>query len=180
MSVQSLTNLTNCQIFQVLFELQSTGRSALVTPSQLFQLCILAGLIDPQQQQQQQQQQPRHLAEAETHHQRTALLTVALENHLVSLLTGCIAHWRDGKYGHAGCTLKFLLEWAWASVAALKQRSDTAAVPLFDLGDVEVGEAEKRALMQAAQQVKRNFLVIFFFIDVNEIYCSDPPLEPRV
>ena len=48
-------------------------------------------------------------------------MTVALENHLVGLLTGCVAHWRDGKYAQADCTLKFILDWAWERLTHTKQ-----------------------------------------------------------
>ena len=107
---------------KVLLELLNQGRSGLVEPQHLHQLCTAAGLI---------------LREDGFHHegaggsmlsafsdvreQRAQLLTVALENHLVGLLTGCVAHWRDGKYAQADCTLKFILDWAWERLTHTKQ-----------------------------------------------------------
>ena len=73
---------------KVLLELQSTGREGLVDPQHLYKLCVISGLIsDP----------TIDVDNVNPDGQRSLLLTVALENHLVSLLTGCILHWRDGK-----------------------------------------------------------------------------------
>ena len=81
---------------KVLLELQSTGREGLVEPQHLYKLCVISGLIsDPS----------LDVDNVDFAGQRSLLLTVALENHLVSLLTGCIMHWKDGKN-----TFCFLLE----------------------------------------------------------------------
>ena len=73
---------------KVLLELQSTGREGLVEPLHLYKLCLISGLIsDPS----------LDVDNVLCDDQRSLLLTVALENHLVSLLTGCILHWKDGK-----------------------------------------------------------------------------------
>ena len=73
-----------------MLELQSQGQTALVQPEELFQLCLLSGLIDPV---------ASHLGSPEkvsAAKQRSLILTVALENHLVNLLTSCVSHWLDG------------------------------------------------------------------------------------
>ena len=111
---------------QVLLELLNQGRSGLVEPQHLHQLCTAAGLI--------LREDGYHghheggggassvlSAFADVREQRAQLMTVALENHLVGLLTGCVAHWRDGKYAQADCTLKFILDWAWERLTHTKQ-----------------------------------------------------------
>jgi len=88
----------------VLLELQSQGKDGLVEPQELFQLCLLAGLVEVDQ----DVSEVRvilvstfkciiYVVQIPIVRQRHLLLTVALENHLVSLLKGCILHWKDGE-----------------------------------------------------------------------------------
>lgn len=156
---------------KVLLELQSTGKEGLVEPQHLYKLCVISGLIsDP----------TLDVDNVTPDGQRSLLLTVALENHLVSLLTGCIMHWKDGmsfnftlclfiqnktisnapfldilgKYASSGCTLKSILVWSWDRVSSIKQLIDKVTQPLFDLSCIELNESTKKALMQNLQQLK--------------------------
>ena len=107
---------------QVLLELLNQGRSGLVEPQHLHQLCTAAGLILREDGYHHEGGGGSMLsAFSDVREQRAQLLTVALENHLVGLLTGCVAHWRDGKYAQADCTLKFILDWAWERLTHTKQ-----------------------------------------------------------
>ncbi len=80
-------------------ELQFQGRTGLVEPQELYQLCLLAGLVEPvsaaSSAASASDQAQLQLLTADQ--QRSAVLTAALENHLVSMVTGCIMHWKDGE-----------------------------------------------------------------------------------
>ena len=71
---------------QVLHELGSRGVTELVAPEKLFQLCSIAQLTSPDA-----------AAAADASAKREALLTVALEHHMVSFLNDCVVHWFDGE-----------------------------------------------------------------------------------
>ena len=139
---------------KVLLELQTRGRSNLVKPDHLFQLCTIAGLVG--------NETVASISKENTiDDQRSALLTVALEHHLVNFLIGCVTQWSDGKYSYAGCTLKFLLEWAWTSVSSMKQNViNKLTIPLFDWSCEEVNESTKKSLVQCSQQLKHLCVVI--------------------
>ena len=102
---------------KVLHELQTRGVTELVAPDKLFQLCSIAQLTTHGH------SLPDLAENGSQSQQRSALLTVALEHHMVSFLTDCVSHWFDGKYSDADCTVRFLLDWAWKSVADIKQVS---------------------------------------------------------
>lgn len=72
---------------KVLMELQQSGLIASV--DRIHQLCLLAGLIS--------KEPDFELCANEGEANRWQLLDVALENHLVSLLTSCVDQWSDGK-----------------------------------------------------------------------------------
>ena len=135
---------------KVLLELQMTGRaSGLTDPSRLYELCAVSGLIDCAD---------NDLTDDE---RRKQLLTVALENHLVNLLVGCAANWRDGKYASAGCTPKLLMDWAWQRISATKSSLDRAIVPLFDNSRrTDLAEAARKSLSQSSQQLKHLCLLL--------------------
>jgi hypothetical protein len=93
-----------------------------VQPSELYQLCLLAGLAGGGA----SYLEPSLLA------QRELLLNVALEHNMVGLIVGAARDWADGRYSKAGCSLRFLLDWAWRRVGLIKERLDFHTVPLFD------------------------------------------------
>ena len=74
---------------KVLLELRSLGRDRLVDPTNLFELCVVAGLIENATDIEKCQE---NLSE-----QRNILLNIALEHHLVDFMKGCLIHWFDGK-----------------------------------------------------------------------------------
>ncbi len=97
---------------QVLMELSAQSFEGLVEPRQLFQLCQLAGFV------------PDSQVTDNPAEQRARVLTVALENQLLGLLTGCVREWKDGRYALSGCDLRFIMEWAWSQVTATKELMD--------------------------------------------------------
>ena len=139
---------------KVLLELQTRGRSSLVEPDHLFQLCSIAGLIS-------NDTQASISKDSKNVDQRSALLTVALENHLVHFLIGCILQWSDGKYAQAGCTIQYVLDWSWSYVSNMKQNViDKITTPLFDWSCLELNESTRKSLGQASQQLKHLCIVI--------------------
>ena len=132
---------------KVLMELQTEGKTGLVEPQHLYQLCLISGLISSQD-------PTVSMTNVELEEQRRQLLTVALEHHQVNLLTCCIHHWRDGKYSHSGCTLKFMLDWAWERVTHTKQLIDKQTEQLFDFSCLELDENAKKVLGQHAQHLR--------------------------
>lgn len=56
--------------------------------------------------------------------EREALLNVALDQQLVSLLVQCVTEFSEGRFTNLGCSLPSLLDWAWAKVAEIKASSD--------------------------------------------------------
>ena len=53
----------------------------------------------------------------------------------------------------AGCTLKFMVDWAWGRVAAIKQRLDASLTPLFDLSLAEADERTRTLVSQLSGQL---------------------------
>ena len=64
-----------------------------------------------------------------------------------------------GKYEEAGCTVKFLLDWAWNSVSSIKQSVDKTTIPLFDMSCVELPESTRQSLMSQCRQLRHLAMV---------------------
>lgn len=56
--------------------------------------------------------------------EREALLNVALDQQLVSLLVQCISEFSEGHFTSLGCSLPSLLDWAWSRITAIKNTND--------------------------------------------------------
>ena len=112
---------------KVLFELEARGMTELVAPEKLYQLCMIAQLTEEPIGEMTNTTAPENMRQ----NQRSTLLTVALKHHMVNFISDCVEHWLDGKYSEAGCTSKFLLDWAWKNVANIKQEVDTASTNFF-------------------------------------------------
>ncbi|ROT67431.1 Protein ELYS [Penaeus vannamei] len=108
----SLTYLTSC------------GPSAVVSPGEAHAMCTFSGLIP----------QENHLTTTGSSMvlEREALLNVALDQQLVSLLVQCVAEFAEGRFTNLGCSLPSLLDWAWSRVCAIKATNDNLSLPLFD------------------------------------------------
>ena len=69
------------------------------------------------------------------------------------MIVGAVRDWSDGKYSKAGCTLKFMLDWGWKRVAAIKEKLDVSTMPLFDLSIVEADEGSRQLLSKLSGQL---------------------------
>ena len=122
--------------------------SSLVQPSELYQFCLLSGLATGPQ------LEPSLLT------QRKVLLTVALEQSMVGVVVAAVRDWADGRYSKAGCSLKFLLDWAWDRVVAIKEMIDSQTVPLFDHSLSEVDEGARGVLVSLSGQLAQLVTVL--------------------
>ena len=65
-----------------------------------------------------------------------------------------------GKYSLAGCTLKFMLDWAWRKVTQIKQYIDLTTKPLFDHSCFELTKETKNVLFHKSQELGHLTLVL--------------------
>ncbi|XP_069945568.1 protein ELYS isoform X3 [Cherax quadricarinatus] len=116
-----------CQSAQqaALTYLTSNGPSAIVSPEESYAMCVFAGLVSPDV-------HPTTTTGSSMVIEREALLNVALDQQLVSLLVQCVAEFSEGRFTNLGCSLPSLLEWSWSRVSAIKTANDSLSFPLFD------------------------------------------------
>ncbi|XP_067658686.1 protein ELYS-like [Haliotis asinina] len=107
---------------QVLYDMEAKGPSCLLQPQDVYNICLCTGLL------------PRDLTAHTTPaaQQRQALLNMALDHSMIKFINCCITAWAAGEFVQQGCTLKFLLDWAWDKVAATKHNIDSVCAPLYD------------------------------------------------
>ncbi|XP_052102837.1 protein ELYS-like isoform X2 [Mytilus californianus] len=137
---------------QVLASIEKIGPSVLLNCKEQYNLCILMGLL------------PRPL-DISSHNPTTAqmreqLLTMALEYNMLPFLNRCIQDWSPGEYVHHGCTLKFVLDWAWSRVVHLKNTIDNTCSPLYDWS-VVVLDARSMLTLHHAYQKLSHLAAIF-------------------
>ncbi|XP_013393920.1 protein ELYS, partial [Lingula anatina] len=100
------------------------GPIGLVEPFEVFSSCLGAGLL------------PKNVELAASNltaqAQRENLLSVALNHGAAGFITSCVSQFAEGEFVHAGCTLRFILDWAWGKVAQVKDSLDKLCVPLYD------------------------------------------------
>ena len=65
--------------------------------------------------------------------EREALLNVALDQQLVSLLVQCVTEFAEGRFTNLGCSLPSLLDWAWARVTEIKASNDSLSELMYTL-----------------------------------------------
>jgi hypothetical protein len=130
---------------KVLAELGKAG--SLVNPTHLYQFCIHAGLcfgpFDPS-----------------LLSQRRAMLSVLLEHSMVGSIVAAAREWSDGSLVKAGCTLRFLLDWAWGRVAGIKEQIDRQTLPLFDFSLLEVEGGSRGEMASLAGQLAQLVTVL--------------------
>ena len=129
--------------------LAELGKSqSLVQPSELYQYCLMSGLVNGPQLEPSLLQQRRHL------------LDVALEQSLVNIIIAAVREWSDGRYSKVGCNLKFLLDWAWARVVSIKNTIDTNTLGLFDHTLLDTDEGARGALVSLSGQLAQLVTVL--------------------
>ncbi|XP_075220007.1 AT hook containing transcription factor 1 homolog [Lycorma delicatula] len=105
--------------------LDSSGPSALLTPTRIFHNFLNVGLrpsfYDVQD-----------FTSISTDTERQVLLYIMLEHGYVNFLKDCVRSWADGSHSVANCTLPALVRWGWSAIFLYKQMTDHLCVQLFD------------------------------------------------
>ncbi|XP_062579828.1 protein ELYS-like isoform X2 [Saccostrea cucullata] len=130
---------------QVMATMQKVGPSILLNPKELYNLCIVVGLL------------PRPLDSAASNptlvQMKESLLTMALNYHMLSFIIKCVQEWAPGEFVHVGCTLKFLLDWVWNRVAEIKNNIDNSCVTLYDFSGIPLDRRAVQTLYQSNQRL---------------------------
>ena len=105
-----------------LSQMVGRGPNLLIDPKEYVNNCVISGLL------------PYDLLQNTLTSQllREIVLTVALENDCLPFLIQVIKEWSSGEWTHIGCDSKFLLEWIWKRVSAIKNEIDSITYPLFN------------------------------------------------
>ncbi|XP_022252663.1 protein ELYS-like [Limulus polyphemus] len=128
---------------QILSQMAIKGPSIFVNPNILYNMCVKAGLVSHCQE----------LDDISTATKRETILSVALEYNLTHLFAACIQHWASGAYNHAGCTLRFLYNWAWEKVNQIKTTCDELLKPLFNCSELELSQSTLLVLQKYSNQL---------------------------
>ncbi|XP_052284768.1 protein ELYS-like isoform X2 [Dreissena polymorpha] len=140
---------------QVFRTMEEQGPSILVQPQELYSMCIHVGLL------------PRPVSVASVNpslsSQRESMISVALEYNLVAFIKACIVQWATGEYDYQGCTLKFVLDWAWETVSKLKHKIDQVCVPLFNWSGLTLDRPAVRSLVQCGQKLAHLICILKTF-----------------
>ncbi|XP_033102998.1 protein ELYS-like isoform X2 [Anneissia japonica] len=108
---------------QVLHDIMKQGPGCLRSPLALYNHSLAAGLIIPRNDYQ--------VGAVPVAAQREALLSMCLEYNLISFLVTCISSWSTGDYV-TGLTLRTVLDWAWQTVARIKEVIDEKCIFLYN------------------------------------------------
>ncbi|CAK1550612.1 unnamed protein product [Leptosia nina] len=109
---------------QIISSISSSGPSCLLTPGRLYTSCMSAGLLPAY----------RDMSvdvDTSVDEQRKFLLSVALEARMSQFLKRCAQDWATGTHTGVGCTLTFLVDWAWKRAIELKENAKELISPLF-------------------------------------------------
>ncbi|XP_068200188.1 protein ELYS-like isoform X2 [Palaemon carinicauda] len=119
--------------------LTSCGPSAIVNPEAAYSMCLFSGLIA---------HDSPPSSGSSMMLEREALLTVALDEQLVSFLLQCVNEFAEGRFTNLGCSLPSLLEWSWSRVCSLKSANDSLCMPMFDIDSGVMSSSSILALHQ--------------------------------
>jgi hypothetical protein len=86
--------------------------------------------------------------------QREVILGAALENRLMGWLCKCASEWANGSFLSTGCSLDFLINWAFQRAATLKTQCDNYCVPLFDYSQLRPDNNTNNLLNSCIRQLK--------------------------
>nr|XP_026694871.1 protein ELYS-like [Ciona intestinalis] len=104
----------------------SNGRlHCLLEPDETFQQMMLVGLIEQ-----------TNIVAMTVDRKREMILSAALDHGLFGFLSRVISDLSSGEHAGSGCSLRFIMEWAWKTVAIIKDSIDNLCVPIFDCGGV--------------------------------------------
>ncbi|XP_053388685.1 protein ELYS-like, partial [Mercenaria mercenaria] len=130
---------------QVLASMETKGPSTLIQPLDLYNLCVHVGLLP----------RPVDIVSSNPNMvaKRELLLGLALEYNMISFLKTCVTTWAAGEYENQGCTLKFLLDWAWEMVSSTKHKIDSICVTLYNYSGLNLDQRSLQTLVLCNQRL---------------------------
>ncbi|XP_025408942.1 protein ELYS [Sipha flava] len=98
---------------------------------------------------------------------RSFIISILVENKILSVLSACAEEWKNGTYVSTGATILHLVQCLWKHVMVVKQFADKLCVPLFDYSGTQLDKKNKRILNHCLSQMEcvKNFLK-----DLHTIY----------
>ncbi|XP_072402062.1 uncharacterized protein Elys isoform X1 [Diabrotica undecimpunctata] len=145
----------------LLSQIESAGPLCLIRPQDICQQAISVGLaplfIDIH---------PNRGLTTET--QREIILNVALEHQLIGWLCKCASEWANGSFSSAGCSLDFIINWAYERADILKTNCDNYCVPLFDYSQIRLDNNANVLLNSCTRQI--NSLCVLYKHIVSKLW----------
>ncbi|KAK3603515.1 hypothetical protein CHS0354_030374 [Potamilus streckersoni] len=137
---------------QALADLVKKGPAAFHQPQDMYRLFLFLGLLP----------RPHEAASLmpNSNYHKEALLTVMLNQNLIGFIISCIQQWAGGEYEHHGCTLTFLLNWAWDKVSQTKQQIDNTCTCLYDWSGLMLDQRSLETLYTCYKRL--NSVIIIF------------------
>ena len=99
---------------------------------------------------------------------------------MVGVVVAAARDWVDGKFSKAGCTLRFLLDWAWAKVASIKDQVDGQTVSLFDHSLSEIDTSARGLLVSLSGQLAQLVTVLSAVVSLTLTTEGQEELECRL
>ncbi|KAL3861435.1 hypothetical protein ACJMK2_007469 [Sinanodonta woodiana] len=137
---------------QALSDMVKKGPAAFHQPQDMYRLFLFLGLLP-------RPHEAASLMPNSTYH-KEALLTVMLNQNLMGFIISCIQQWAGGEYEHHGCTLTFLLNWAWDKVSQTKQQIDNTCTCLYDWSGLMLDQRSLETLYTCYKRL--NSVIIIF------------------
>lgn len=144
----------------LLHQIQTEGPLCLLRPTDIFQRLLVLGLT------------PLFSdislnLQATADIQREIILNVALEQHLLNWLCKCASEWANARFSSAGCTIEFLLKWAFQRAIVLKTNCDKFCAPLFDYSQSRLDNNTSVLLNSCTGQI--NVLYKFYLYIISNL-----------
>nr|CAH7717001.1 unnamed protein product [Callosobruchus chinensis] len=140
----------------LLSRIESAGPLCLVRPNDVYQQILHLGLtplfVDLQVN-----------TSTSTESQREIILDVGLEHHLTGWLCKCASEWANGSFCSAGCSLDFLLNWAFYRAVTLKTTCDKYCNSLFDYSQLPLDSNTSILLNSCTRQIN-NLCTFYTFV----------------
>ncbi|XP_022175974.1 protein ELYS-like isoform X2 [Myzus persicae] len=99
--------------------------------------------------------------------QRSFVISIIVENKIMSVLSACAEEWKNGTYVSSEATILHLVQCLWKHVMVVKQYADKLCVPLFDYSGTQLGKKNERILNHCVSQM---LCVKHFLEDLHNAY----------
>ncbi|VVC44631.1 Hypothetical protein CINCED_3A002568 [Cinara cedri] len=86
--------------------------------------------------------------------QRSFLISILVENKLMSVISACAEEWKNGTYISSEATILHLVQCLWKHVMAVKQYADKLCVPLFDYSGTQMDKKNQKILSYCLSQMQ--------------------------